>query len=92
MTLATAPPYRGVRIVGFARDGDAVRRLLELGLHTGAEVRVLSAGGRDPLLVEVRDARFAISRDLACHVQVDETAPVVPRRARRRRRRRGQGG
>lgn len=55
-------------------DHCVVRRLRELGLTPGVEVRVVQdAGG--PMLVSVRGSRVALGRDLAEKMWVELAAP-----------------
>jgi Fe2+ transport system protein FeoA len=55
-------------------DHCVVRRLRELGLTPGVEVRIVQdAGG--PMLVSVRGSRVALGRDLAAKMWVELAAP-----------------
>jgi Fe2+ transport system protein FeoA len=55
-------------------DHCVVRRLRELGLTPGVEVRIVQdAGG--PMLVSVRGSRVALGRDLAAKMWVELSAP-----------------
>jgi Fe2+ transport system protein FeoA len=55
-------------------DRCILRRLLELGLTPGVEVRVVQdAGG--PMLVSVRGSRVALGRDLAEKMWVELATP-----------------
>ncbi|MBN2445258.1 MAG: ferrous iron transport protein A [Phycisphaerae bacterium] len=60
MSLASVPNRRCVRITG-VRHGGMSCRLMEMGLITGAEVRVLRrAPLGDPLQIRVGDCELAV--------------------------------
>ena len=68
-------------------DGELLSYLSSLGMFPGTPVRVCDvAPFRGPLLVEVGDARYAIGREVAGKIVVNETAGS-PRRRRRAGRR-----
>lgn len=94
MTLATAPPAAPLRVVRLVDDHATLQRLVELGLHTGARLRVLSGTGQEPLLLELYGSRVAVSLDLARCVEVagDPVADDLSGTGRRRRRRRRTRG
>ncbi len=63
-------PGESARVVSVQGGRGLARRLAELGLTPGEPVRVLSAGWRGPVLVEVRGSRIALGRGMAAKVFV----------------------
>ena len=65
------PGERGV-VTTVAEDARAARRLLDLGLLPGTEVRAIRrAPLGDPAVYELRGARLCLRREDARHVQLD---------------------
>lgn len=80
MNLSDLPLGAGGVVVEVAsRDPhDAIaRRLRDLGFVAGESVSVLAFGpiGREPMLVRVGDARFALRRAEATRVRVQDQRP-----------------
>jgi ferrous iron transport protein A len=64
------------RIERLEADDNMTRKLLELGLSEGLELRLLHTGpfGRDPLAIEVNDRFLALRRRDASHVVIEKIA------------------
>lgn len=64
------------RIQHFEADDNLTRKLLELGLTEGLELRMSHTGpfGRDPIAIEVHDRCIALRRRDAAHVTVEKIA------------------
>ena len=65
-------------IVGFEKDGNVTRRLMELGLVPGKKITMVrQAPLRDPVLLKVGSSSLFIRRAEASLVQVDTEKPAV---------------
>lgn len=68
--LTMAPVGQNVRLCRLCGGRRLARRLAELGLTPGVQLRVVQdAGG--PLLVSVRNSRIALGRGVASQLQVE---------------------
>jgi ferrous iron transport protein A len=65
MPLTRAPLNRALRVVHIHGGAQRFRRLSEMGLCPGAELRVLSGGAHGPVLLQVGDTRLALGSGLA---------------------------
>lgn len=73
MTLDQVPDGQERTVRGVRGDPLLRERLVELGFVPGSPVRVLRrAPLGDPLHVRVRGGAFAVRRDEACGIEVDE--------------------
>jgi len=71
ITLAEIPLGRAARVVGVDGPRAFRRRLLEMGLVPGAEIRVVTiAPLGDPLRIEVRGGQWSIRRSEAAQIAV----------------------
>ena len=71
-SLADIPLGRAVRVREVAGPRAFRRRLLEMGLVPGTEVRVVTiAPLGDPLRIEVRGGQWSIRRSEAAQISVD---------------------
>lgn len=68
--ITVMPEGSEVIVAHVAGRGESSRRLSELGLVPGVQVRVVQNGG-GPLLLKVGDARFALGQGMAMKVYVD---------------------
>ena len=69
LPLLFAPIGKTVKLVRVRGGVRMTRRLAEMGLTPGVELRVIqSAGGR--LMISVRDSRLALGRGLAHRMRV----------------------
>ena len=73
--LAIGKSARVARVVG----GDEVsRRLMEMGITPGVEIRHLATAPLgDPLEFEIRGYRLSLRRIEAQHIELDDGAPNV---------------
>lgn len=64
------------RIHSIEADDHLARKLLELGLLEGMELRLTHTGpfGRDPIAVELNDRCIALRRRDAAHVTIEKIA------------------
>jgi len=70
--LAEGEAGRIVRVIG---TDDTMRRLLEMGVTPGAEIRCLGAAPLgDPLEFELRGYRLSLRTTEAAHVEVDSVS------------------
>ena len=63
-------------MVGFARHGRRARRLAELGMNPGIEIKVLQADSGQPMMLRVRGSQLAIDRREAEHMFVTPLGPM----------------
>ncbi len=71
-TLAEAPLGRSVKVLAVGGSRAFRRRLLEMGLLPGTDVRVVTiAPLGDPLRLEVRGGQWSLRRVEAAQIQVD---------------------
>lgn len=70
MPLSMAPIGERLEIVGFRGGFGMRKRLADLGMNVGMEISVLSNQFRGPMVVLVKDSRFAIGRGIAHHIYV----------------------
>lgn len=79
MTLASASSRTSFRVLGVDGDDDLARRLVDMGLWTGATVELLQAGPfGDPLLFLLHGYKLALRRGEADRVRVERVAAVQP--------------
>jgi ferrous iron transport protein A len=70
-SLAEIPLGRAVTVTGVDGPRAFRRRLLEMGLVPGTEVRVVTVAPLgDPLRIEVRGGQWSIRRNEAAHITV----------------------
>ncbi len=69
LPLTMTRPGQRVRLVSIQAEGRLHRRLTELGLAPGVELKVMQANG-GPLLLAVQDTRLALGRDTARQIIV----------------------
>jgi ferrous iron transport protein A len=70
-SLAELPAESRAVVEALPRSQGLARRLIALGLTTGAEVRVLQNRGRGPLIIEVHGVRLALGRGQAARIDVE---------------------
>ncbi|MCK4614430.1 MAG: ferrous iron transport protein A [Thermoplasmata archaeon] len=71
MPLQMAPEGKELRVTSINAGRGLTRRLIEMGFNERALVKVLNSHGRGALIVQLNDARFAISRGMAMKIMVD---------------------
>ena len=74
MPLTMVSPGESVTLAQI-RGGRRMRgRLADLGLAPGVDIRVVQSGGEGPIILALKDdARLAIGRGMAHHIQVCQT-------------------
>jgi DtxR family Mn-dependent transcriptional regulator len=82
-TLAKLGEGESGRVLGIspACQGPARRRLLDLGVVSGTEIRAeLASTAGDPVAYRIRGALIALRRDQAAHIRIDraEAVPAAP--------------
>ena len=72
MPLAMARPGESVRMVGIRGGRRLRKRLADLGLTPGTEIRVVRANVMGPLILAFKDdVRIAVGRGMAHRIQVE---------------------
>lgn len=76
MKLAELKRDERARIEHIDADENLARKLLEMGLHEGMELRLAHTGpfGRDPIAIEINDRCVALRRRDASHITVEKIA------------------
>ena len=69
ISLVDAPIDQPVELTGIAGGTKFHRRLVELGLTPGVQLRVMQDSG-GPLIIAVRDSRIALGRGMAKKITV----------------------
>ena len=63
--LSTLSAGQSARIIALASGAEFRNRMTSMGLHPGAEVRVLrSSGGRGPMMVSTGESRLMLGRGM----------------------------
>ena len=70
MPLGFAAPDTPVVVTGLAGCADMKRRLADLGILIGAQIRLVRSAASGPLLVGVGTARVAVGQDMARKILV----------------------
>ncbi len=70
MPLAMVSPGEEVRLVAINGGHRLRKRLADLGLNVGANVRVIQRDGHGPLILAVRDSRLAMGIGMAHKILV----------------------
>lgn len=77
MTLDAAAVGRAMTVVAAsARRGAVTRRLAELGVRPGAQVRILSRTSGGGALIALGDDRLAVSREILTSIEVTDHVPA----------------
>ncbi len=71
MPLSMAVPGQQMIVTGFKGGFGMKRRLADLGLNIGMDVKIVLMDPAGPLLVEMKGTRYAIGRGLAHHIIVE---------------------
>ena len=72
MTLANALIGETVRLVAVEGGTHIRRRLADMGLSTGMEVKVITGIEHGPIILSVKDSRLAIGRGMAEKIIVEK--------------------
>ncbi len=79
--LSMAPCNECIRLVDVAGGRTVRRRLAELGLNPGCNLRVVQSRGHGPLILAVKDdTRMAIGRGMAHRIMVEASGEDVKTR------------
>jgi ferrous iron transport protein A len=70
LPLTMVTPGQTVKLLDICAERKLRRRLTELGLTTGTELRVMQDQG-GPVLIAIRDTRLALGRRMAQRILVD---------------------
>ena len=70
MPLAMARPGELLRVIGVRAGWGLQRRLADMGLTPGVEIRVINSQMPGPVLIDVRGSRVALGRGVAQKVMV----------------------
>jgi Fe2+ transport system protein FeoA len=74
MMLSMACPDVPLTVIGMRGGFRMQRRLADLGLNIGMEIRVVTSNFHGPILVDLKGCRYAIDRRLAHHIFVEPSA------------------
>lgn len=76
MQLTLLPLGKPAHITHIDADETLTRKLLEMGLQEGMELRVVHTGPirRDPMAIEINDRCVALRRRDAAHIRVTPVA------------------
>jgi Fe2+ transport system protein FeoA len=72
MPLAMAGTGEAVRVAGIHAGWGLQRRLADMGLTPGVEIRVMNRQGRGPLTIDLRGSRVALGHGVAHKIIVQE--------------------
>ena len=72
MPLSMATPGRPLRVVHIRAGWGLVRRLSDLGLTPGVEIKLVGASGRGPSVIEMRGSRIALGFGVTQKIMVVE--------------------
>ena len=72
MPLSMATPGKPLRVVNVRAGWGLTRRLADLGLLPGVQIRLVGPNGRGPLMVELRGSRIALGYGVTQKIMVDE--------------------
>ena len=72
--LSMATPGNRLRVLSVRAGWGLKRRLADLGLTPGVEIRVLDGYGRGPLMVEFRGSRIALGHGVALKIMVGDAS------------------
>ena len=72
MPLAMARPGELVTVIGVRAGWGLQRRLADMGLTHGVQIRVISCQMAGPVLIDLRGSRVALGRGIAQKIVVKE--------------------
>ena len=72
MPLAMARPGEVVTVIGVRAGWGLQRRLADMGLTPGVQIRVINSQMPGPVLIELRGARLALGHGVAQKIVVKE--------------------
>lgn len=71
--LAAVTPGKPMIVIGFRGGPGMQRRLADMGLTPGVEVKTISKDRHGSLIIELRGTRLALGRGIAHHILVRES-------------------
>ena len=72
MSLAMASPGDLVTVTGIRAGRGLQRRLTDMGLTPGVQIRVINSGASGPVLIDLRETRLALSHGIAQKIVVNK--------------------
>jgi ferrous iron transport protein A len=72
MPLAMARPTELVTVIGVRAGWGLQRRLADMGLTPGTQIRVINSQMSGPVLIDLRGSRLAVGRGVAQKILVKE--------------------
>ena len=72
-SLAMVTPGKLITVIGFRGGFGLERRLADMGLTPGVELKVINNERHGPVLIELRGSRLALGRGVAHHILVEES-------------------
>ncbi|MCL0037332.1 ferrous iron transport protein A [Dehalococcoidia bacterium] len=73
MPLAMARPGEMVTVAGVRAGLELQRRLADMGLTPGVQIRVMNGQGPGPVLIDLKGSRVALGRGVAQKIMVTES-------------------
>ena len=74
LPLALSPEGERVAVTAVIGGREMQRRMTELGILVGREVRVIRSGGCGPLVIAVGESRLALGQDVSRKILVTTAA------------------
>lgn len=71
MPLSMVSPGDMVQVAAVRAGWGLQRRLAEMGLNPGVQIRVISSQGHGPVVLDVRGSRLALGHGVAHKIMVD---------------------
>lgn len=71
--LFAVTPGKPITVIGFRGGPGMQRRLADMGLTPGTELRLISSDRHGPIIIELKGARLALGRGVARHILVRES-------------------
>ena len=72
--LALGPDNRLLKVEAVAAGVGLLRRLTDLGIIRGAEIRLINRHATGPVIVDIKGARLALGRGVAHRIMVSEAS------------------
>jgi len=69
--LPFAPPGKEVEVIRIVGGEGMKHRLMNLAIHPGSRIKLLSAFGRGRLVVQTGETRIALGRGISYHIMVN---------------------
>ena len=72
MSLAMARPGELVTVTGIRAGRGLQRKLTDMGLTPGVQIRVINSGASGPVLIDLRETRIALGHGIAQKIVVNK--------------------